>query len=288
MRERRVRAVPVVDNGSVRGLINMRILAERYLDETEVRGFARGAVSVGSLCKRARRTTSRRAMPDPSCPVTYSSGRWSRSTMRGHIKPGDTLLVGDRKRTQPMALEAGVACLVVTGGAEPELEALEMARERGAAVIVTAHDTFAAARLVNLSAQRGSTPWTRASRTSSPTRCCPRRPRTCSQARTARRSWLMATAGSSASSRARTSHAARDVVSCSSTTTRLRSRRPASTRLRLSRSWITTAWATCRPSGRSCSSTCRSARPRRSSRSGTSNSTSKRPSRWPGYCSRPC
>ena len=33
-----------------------------------------------------------------------------------HRRPGDALIVGDRVRTQPLALEAGVACLIVTGG----------------------------------------------------------------------------------------------------------------------------------------------------------------------------
>ena len=36
------------------------------------------------------------------------------------IEPGDTLVVGDRRRTQPLAVEAGVSCLIVTGGAQPE------------------------------------------------------------------------------------------------------------------------------------------------------------------------
>jgi manganese-dependent inorganic pyrophosphatase len=50
-----------------------------------------------------------------------------------------------------MALDAGVACLVVTGGAAPGDEVIDLARERGAAVITTSYDTYAAARLVNLS-----------------------------------------------------------------------------------------------------------------------------------------
>ena len=51
--------------------------------------------------------------------------------MRGYIEHGDTLIVGDRVRTQPMALEAGVACLVVTGGARPDDDVLALAREKG-------------------------------------------------------------------------------------------------------------------------------------------------------------
>jgi manganese-dependent inorganic pyrophosphatase len=73
------------------------------------------------------------------------------STMLEYIKPGDVLIVGDRVRTQPLALERGVACLIVTGGRMPSEEVLDLARELGASVILTSHDTFSAARLVSLS-----------------------------------------------------------------------------------------------------------------------------------------
>ncbi|NTU72340.1 MAG: CBS domain-containing protein, partial [Coriobacteriia bacterium] len=47
-------------------------------------------------------------------------------------------------------LEAGAALLVVTGGAEPAEGVIELARSRGAAVLVTPHDAYSAARLLSL------------------------------------------------------------------------------------------------------------------------------------------
>lgn len=150
MRERDVRALPVVEGGTVRGLVNQRILAEAYLGETEIRGFAEMSVTVGHLVD-----VLDGELLAGEAGATLSGGvligAMEPTTMRGYIKPGDTVIVGDRRRTQPLALEAGSACLIVSGGFRPDDEVLELATEKGAAVVLTRHDTFAAARLVNLS-----------------------------------------------------------------------------------------------------------------------------------------
>jgi len=151
MREHGVRALPVVgDDGAVRGLVNVRILAERYIDEIAVVGFSELPVTVGQLVA----TLAGRLLVGDADTVLSGGvaiGAMEPETMLGYLKPGDTLIVGDRRRTQPMALEAGVACLVVTGGREPEPDVLQIAKRTGAAVVSVPHDTYATARLVNLS-----------------------------------------------------------------------------------------------------------------------------------------
>lgn len=150
MREHDVRALPVVEDGLVKGLVNVSILAELYIDETDVRGFRAMPVSVGHI---ASALAGEVLAGDPAMLLSAGVliGAMEPETMMTYISHGDALIVGDRQRTQPMALEAGVACLIVTGGFRPDADVLALARERGAAVVVTDHDTFAAARLVNLS-----------------------------------------------------------------------------------------------------------------------------------------
>ena len=154
MRERDIRALPVVEDGSVRGSVNVRILAERYLDDTAVVGFSEMPCAVRQL---AHTLQARVVAGDEDARLTGGVliGAMEPDTLRARIKPGDTLIVGDRVRTQPMALEAGVACLIVTGGFDPEPEALEVAARTGAAVLVSPHDTYGTARLINLSRQVG-------------------------------------------------------------------------------------------------------------------------------------
>ncbi len=150
MREHGVRALPVLEGGSVRGLVNQTILAEMYLDEIEIRGFSTRHVTVEQLVAVV---DGNLLVGDPAHELTGNVliGAMEPSTMLGYIGPGDTLILGDRKRAQPMAIDVGVACLVLTGGAKPDEQVIALAVERGAAVISTFHDTYATARLVNLS-----------------------------------------------------------------------------------------------------------------------------------------
>lgn len=150
MRTHGVRALPVVEDGAVRGLINVSILAELYIDETDVRGFEALPVTVGHLASALGGTILVGEATDLLSGGVLI-GAMEPESMLAYIKPGDTLILGDRKRTQPLVLEAGVACLVVTGSFVPDADVLELASARGAAVISTSHDTYAAARLVNLS-----------------------------------------------------------------------------------------------------------------------------------------
>jgi len=150
MREHDVRALPVVDaGGSMVGLVSQRMLAERYLDETEIAGFTRMSVSVELLVR----------VLEGELVVGDATGRLSGNvligasepeTVRQRLSQGDVLILGDRLRTQPIALEAGAACLILTTGARPSPDVVELARGRGATIIVTEKDTYSAARLVSL------------------------------------------------------------------------------------------------------------------------------------------
>jgi len=150
MRERGVRGLPVVDaDGRALGLVSERVLAERYLDETEIAGFQRMPVTVDAL---ARVLDAELVCGAPAKQIAGDVlvGAAEPSTLVALIKPGDTVIVGDRLRTQPAAIEAGVALLVSTGGFRPAADVIALAETHGAAVLVTPHDTYSAARLVSL------------------------------------------------------------------------------------------------------------------------------------------
>ncbi|MDZ4170109.1 MAG: putative manganese-dependent inorganic diphosphatase [Coriobacteriia bacterium] len=151
MRERDVRALPVVDDsGALIGLVSQRMLAERYLEETELAGFARMPVTVERLAKVLDGEVLAGA-PGDEVAGGVLIGAAEPATLAARISPGDVVILGDRLRSQPLALESGAACLIVTTGARPVDAVIELARAKGASVIVTAHDTYSAARLVSLS-----------------------------------------------------------------------------------------------------------------------------------------
>lgn len=150
MREKGVRGLPVLNaQGHAVGLLSERVLAERYLHETQIAGFEHHPVTVELL---VRVLDGELMAGDPSASIAGDVlvGASEPSTMAERVKPGDTLIVGDRLRTPPMALSAGAACLISTGGFRPDETVALLARTMYAALIVTPHDTYSAARLVSL------------------------------------------------------------------------------------------------------------------------------------------
>lgn len=149
MGEHGVRALPVVSEGVARGLVNESILAERYIEATGLTGFREHPMTVTQIASALEGAV---VAGDPKMELHGSVliGAMEPKTMLGYIRPGDTLILGDRLRTQPMALDAGVSCLVISGGCAPTDEALAKARATGAGIVTTGHDTYAAARLIEL------------------------------------------------------------------------------------------------------------------------------------------
>jgi manganese-dependent inorganic pyrophosphatase len=147
--ERGVRALPVVEGGVVCGLVTVQALAGRYVDNVSASGFTGRAVGVGRLVDAL---DGELLAGDPAAELSGGVliGAMEPETMAAAICAGDTVVLGDRKRSQPLAIEAGAACVVVTGGAKPADDVLAVAREHRCAVISTPHDAYAAARLMDL------------------------------------------------------------------------------------------------------------------------------------------
>ncbi len=155
MLEHGVRALPVVDaDGRAAGLVSERVLAERYLAETGIEGFRRMPVSVGVV---VRTLEGELVCGDPEALIAGDVlvAASEPTTLVARLHAGDTVIAGDRLRTQPMALEAGASCLISSGGFRPADDVVALARAKGAAIIVTPLDAYVAARRISLSHTAG-------------------------------------------------------------------------------------------------------------------------------------
>ncbi|HKV03055.1 MAG TPA: putative manganese-dependent inorganic diphosphatase, partial [Ktedonobacteraceae bacterium] len=78
-------------------------------------------------------------------------GAMEAETMADYVEPGCLVVLGDREDAQLVAIEHGAAALVITGDLLVSERTLAAARKSGVLVISTAHHTFTAVRLINLS-----------------------------------------------------------------------------------------------------------------------------------------
>jgi manganese-dependent inorganic pyrophosphatase len=144
--------VPVVsDDGALAGVMTERALARRYVRESReasrldaptavsaIAGVLEGEQLAGEGSLEVTGRVWVLAMATESLPLGFSAG--------------DVVVVGDRPDAQRIAIEVGVALLVLSNGTKPSDEVLDLARERGTAVIVSPLDSYVTSRMITLSA----------------------------------------------------------------------------------------------------------------------------------------
>ncbi|MDQ4077559.1 MAG: putative manganese-dependent inorganic diphosphatase [Chloroflexota bacterium] len=151
MRKHEIRAIPITDEeGRAQGVVNERALARNYLREFHIQNLRDTATD---LAKMASTLDAEILLGEPDTKVTGKAfiASMSLESMVQYLSPGDIVIAGNRENAQEAALGCRIACLVVTGDFTPSNYIQQLAHEKGTAVLVTPHDTFAAARLINLS-----------------------------------------------------------------------------------------------------------------------------------------
>jgi manganese-dependent inorganic pyrophosphatase len=144
--------VPVVDDdGRLAGVVTERALARRYVRESREASRLDAPTEVGAIVAVLE---GEQLLGEPGQQVT---GRvWvlamANDSLPTGFEAGDVVVVGDRPEAQRIALEVGVGLLVVTNGTTAEDRILELAGERGAAVVASPLDSYVSARMITLSA----------------------------------------------------------------------------------------------------------------------------------------
>jgi len=64
---------------------------------------------------------------------------------------GDIVVIGDRQKGQRRAIDLGAGVLVASNGVRPDDEVLELAREKGTAIVLSPLDSYVTSRLIQLS-----------------------------------------------------------------------------------------------------------------------------------------
>ena len=144
------RSMPVIDTeNKVRGIIATEDFAKLFFNDLDTRSVNRIPLNRDNLVRTLRGRVlveGRRKLGN-----RVIVGAMEAETMADYIEPGCLVVLGDREDAQLKAIENGAAALVITGDLLVSARALAAARKHGVLVISTAHHTFTAVRLINLS-----------------------------------------------------------------------------------------------------------------------------------------
>jgi len=88
---------------------------------------------------------------DSVCNGHVLIGAMNPELMESYIHPKDIVIVGNRYETQLCAIEAGAQCIVVTGGIPVAGSIRKLAEAMNCAIVISHHDTYTVARLINQS-----------------------------------------------------------------------------------------------------------------------------------------
>ncbi|MGI8650543.1 MAG: putative manganese-dependent inorganic diphosphatase [Rubrobacter sp.] len=151
MSQKNIGQVPIVDEeGKLAGIITERDLARMYVRESrEASTFEKAPVWVHLIVEvlEGELLVAGTDRVDGKLWVVSMS----EESMGSQMDAGDVVVVGDRTGSQKRAIELGVSVLVVSNNIRPEDEVLELAKEKGVAVVLSPVDSYVTSRLIQLS-----------------------------------------------------------------------------------------------------------------------------------------
>ncbi len=155
MMEHGVRSIPVIDDQNrVEGMIYLRELLGLLLPAATLGQSVRHVeASLDNIARVLEATvTNPGADMEPEETLLLLVGASSEELVRRRLHQADIdrhlVLVGDRPRIQRLAVREGVRALIITGGCEPDPEALALAVENRVCVLTCARDTASTAQLI--------------------------------------------------------------------------------------------------------------------------------------------
>ncbi len=160
MRTHGFRAIPVVDDtGRILGMPTLQEILGLLLPFGEMQSGARTVKA--SLSNVAQTLNGRFLSRGPALTAEQDLfllvGASSESTVAVRLKtfPLDHLVVitGDRPAIHELAINAGVRCLIVTGGFQPDQALIERAEQSGVCILICDLDTASTAQLIRCSRQ---------------------------------------------------------------------------------------------------------------------------------------
>jgi manganese-dependent inorganic pyrophosphatase len=152
MREKGVRAVPVMDDGGrFSGVVGLKDIARHYMDSVGFADISESPISLDILLK----TLEGRVVSN-SRKIEYLSGRifvasMQKGTILNRVRQGDIVIIGDQHDIQMDVIRSGCSALVITDGMPVGSDIAAMAEKHGALLLSSPHPAFATVQLMTMS-----------------------------------------------------------------------------------------------------------------------------------------
>ena len=151
MRALGVVTLPITDNQRLQGLITIGDIANAYMDV-----YDNCILSVAKTPYKNILETLDAELLIGEPDAVFDKGEVviaaaNPDVMEDYIHQGDMVILGNRYESQLCAIEMNAACIIVCMGAKVSKTIQKLAHEHNCSIIVTPHDTFTIARMINQS-----------------------------------------------------------------------------------------------------------------------------------------
>ena len=151
MRALGVVTLPITDNQKLEGLITIGDIANAYMDVYDNKSLSAARTPYKNILETLDAT-----MLNGDEDAVFEKGEVviaaaNPDVMEDYIHEGDMVILGNRYESQLCAIEMDAACIVVCMNAKVSQTILKLAQENNCSIIVTPHDTFSVARMINQS-----------------------------------------------------------------------------------------------------------------------------------------
>ena len=151
MRQNHVVTLPITEGEKLKGLITIGDIAKSYMDvyESTILGVAKTQyANIIETIDGHMIVGDENAYVDKGKVLVAAANP---DLMESYIEENDLVILGNRYESQLCAIEMSAGCIVVCEGAEVSRTIKRLAEEKGCTVIMSPHDTFTVARLINQS-----------------------------------------------------------------------------------------------------------------------------------------
>lgn len=151
MKANNINTLPVTRDGKLEGLITVGDIARSYMNvyDSAILSAARTqyrniATTIGGTILTGNEHSY---LMDGKVSIAASGPE----AMAEFIEENDLVILGNREEAQRVAIDLNVSCMVICNVKEVSKDIQKMAEEKQIVVIMTPHDTFTVARLINQS-----------------------------------------------------------------------------------------------------------------------------------------